>query len=58
MIQFYIMLTVGNNTKTISKVDSPRIGKIKAQKRMCPPNASYWIGEYRNGILVRTWEIN
>lgn len=38
------------------EVKSVSEGRARAAKRFCPKDGSYWIGEYKDGLLVATYD--
>lgn len=58
MIQTFLMLTTKKGTKIICMVRSAKSGKIKASTRHHHIGGQYWIGQYRDGILEKTFDIS
>ena len=58
MIATYLMLTTKKTVKTICKVESVKVGKLKAKTRHQHATGQYWIGQYRDGILEKTFDIS
>ena len=58
MIKCYLMMKTPTGTKTIAKVDSIKKGREIAIRRHLPKNCHFWIGEYRNGQLDKSYDIN
>lgn len=58
MTQTYLMLTTKKTIKTICMVESVKAGKIKARTRHHHAGGQYWIGQYRDGILEKTFDIS